>query len=827
MRIIIMKKYLYLALFLFLHTCVYSQIHCSDDLCCYVPDRHEPNLRSTGSSFSGNGEDFTPKGDLKILVICAGFGDPYDSSHYYHGWDNAPGALPDMLLDKSTFYSDTADFTTYANANHIKNISRFYYEMSNKKFRLIANVYPQRININAAGASSYSTLNRRVIEKMEQVDPNFNWGQYDSRKNAPLYQEDASVYAPDNKPDYVVIFYRYTPGMPTPGPSFVGWGGGTASSYLSGISKQVYTDYQFDNCGFSVSHSAFYELFVHEVAHTLFDCPHYSYANAIVGKYFYGRYGWGMMNLFGTTPFPCALGWERWYLNWIENIVANNVPADIQNASNLTPSGEYVLRDFVTTGDMIRIKIPNPGGRNQCLWLENHQGISIFDIRNYSIDGCGNPFPQSLKGVTAYIESINDDRDNPGDFTFENGANAVKWFHPKGNFDYVFDFPGSQVCQSYNNMVYNAREVAPDPIGGQSRVEAIRADLNNDNVIYVNTHPNHASPRNEWADIWKRNNVYTYDCMGHEIAFQSGQKLSMSSNPCLTNMPLYQSLSNRMDPFVLNGISVKILSYAPNGNATVKIAYNDVAIENNVRYTGVIHLPNITQNVNPDIIIQPNITLSIDKSGTPNRHTITPVGDFINPTEFHCLAGSFFKQENNSNVVVENGSTLIINGKYEINDGATLRIKAGSGLQIKQGADIQIKDSGTILVENGAYLCVESGANIQLQDYNSIISMQPGAIYGVNLSLFNNISCLSSITFTGFGCVSDYNQDVYIQNETITTNKHYRGRNIYAGRNVTNSKPQGNVVITGGAHVIFDAAGKVIFDTGFKCALGSSFEIRK
>ena len=68
-----------------------------------------------------------------------------------------------------------------------------------------------------------------------------------------------------------------------------------------------------------------------------------------------------------------------------------------------------------------------------------------------------------------------------------------------------------------------------------------------------------------------------------------------------------------------------------------------------------------------------------------------------------------------------------------------------------------------------------------------------------------------------------FGQDVYIQNETIS-NRYIRGRNIYVGRTVTTTKPQGNVVISNNANVVFDASQSIIFDAGFECPLGSSFK---
>ena len=464
-----MKTFYYIigCLLLAIHP-LYSQIHENDFviICGYEGDALSSPINGLGrsSKFSGNGKAFTPKGDMRVLIICAGFGPAFDNNLTVVDWPSAPDALPQRLSDKSTFYSNTSDFATYANAEHNQNISRFYYEMSQKKFRLLATVYPKRINIDATGSTSFGTLNTKVIQKMQQMDPNFNWSPYDNRTNpsGSYYVTDNSLSSPDMKPDYIVIIYRYHQSMsPQPVPGMDKWQYANTSGYASigGLSGINYNGYTFTNHGYVQvnGRTNIYDLFIHEVAHSLYDCPHYAYANRVVGDYFYGRQGWGMMAL-DLAPFNCALGWERWYLNWID-IQANNIPADIKSASDLTATGEYILRDYMTHGDVIRIKIPSHRhGKNQYLWLENHQRTNLFDKRRTLSDNCNPPnlYPTDKKGVVAYIESINDDRTNPGNHTFEDrdAANAVKWLHPKGNYDYGYDTPSSVSCHSFGNIIF-------------------------------------------------------------------------------------------------------------------------------------------------------------------------------------------------------------------------------------------------------------------------------------------------------------------------------------------------------------------------------------
>jgi len=84
----------------------------------------------------------------------------------------------------------------------------------------------------------------------------------------------------------------------------------------------------------------------------------------------------------------------------------------------------------------------------------------------------------------------------------------------------------------------------------------------------------------------------------------------------------------------------------------------------------------------------------------------------------------------------------------------------------------------------------------------------------------------SSASFLYNHLIVTNSQNVYIQNETISTNRYISGQNIYVGNNVTTSKPTGNVLITNGAAVIFNAP-NVYFSAGFENSLGSSYEVKQ
>ena len=175
------------------------------------------------------------------------------------------------------------------------------------------------------------------------------------------------------------------------------------------------------------------------------------------------------------------------------------------------------------------------------------------------------------------------------------------------------------------------------------------------------------------------------------------------------------------------------------------------------------------------------------------------------------------------------------NGGYlEIMSLAVLdkcNIDVQSGGSLKLSGSLTLKNGATIKILSGGYICCLSIANLNLVDDNTSLNLYAGYILGINPAYFPGqssgcISSINSLIHSGNGLIKNYSTDVYIQNETITTDKYYVGKNIYVGRSVTTSKPQGDVIITNNAQVIFDAAENVVFDAGFECALGATFEVK-
>ena len=68
--------------------------------------------------------------------------------------------------------------------------------------------------------------------------------------------------------------------------------------------------------------------------------------------------------------------------------------------------------------------------------------------------------------------------------------------------------------------------------------------------------------------------------------------------------------------------------------------------------------------------------------------------------------------------------------------------------------------------------------------------------------------------------------DIYVQNENYALVRKLVGNNVYIGSDVTNTKPQGNVVVKSGAELSIDAKSKTVINNGFKVEQGAKIIIK-
>jgi M6 family metalloprotease-like protein len=651
------------------------------------------------NNFAPFGKVFTPQGKLRVLVIFAGFEnfEEYDSDEWKA---NVP--FPNWA-NEQLFYNESTDFEKYARDDKVANISKYYHEMSLGKFEMVADIFPERINIDVSNAYSFGSCNRLVIQKIKDKYPGFDWRRYDSRTNFPNFQFDNSKSAPDKKPDYVVIAYRYDANWARePKQGMKSW----VSNYsqLDGLYGLDFNGYAFDGSGFTLgatncSKSMFKDLFFHELAHELFSCPHYSGANSAIGRYlFLPSSGSDMMDYargYGASAF------ERWLLGWTE------IKYDLgENSKNRT----YKISDFITTGDCIRLKIPNT--KNQYFWIENRQKKSVFDHNNWA--NLLKNQPQGSKGIAdkdagiyIYYEEVLDKRENISTglvYDLER-VNGIMPLHALGNYDYFFpekhtltSFDTPQEKQTYwNNKVYWFEKKRPNPLTGINPYVRYRHDL--DKTGEVNNLIGRNGEFNGMADVesypilmekYKDTFLLTYAHIGgrnediykieRPTTFVKGDKIGLGYNPTLCNRPKFDLYKDSLQPVILNGLQIKIGGLDKNGNAKLKISWNKTNINQSTRWCGNVLLRPV-KNTKYSAKLAKGCNLTISRSETIN-----------------CLKDYSFNFCKNSYI--------------KLDSGAVMYIAKGAGLVIEQGQTLEISKGARCIVHKKAQLLIDPKAII-------------------------------------------------------------------------------------------------------------------
>lgn len=181
-------------------------------------------------------------------------------------------------------------------------------------------------------------------------------------------------------------------------------------------------------------------------------------------------------------------------------------------------------------------------------------------------------------------------------------------------------------------------------------------------------------------------------------------------------------------------------------------------------------------------------------------------------------------------IEIEDGGVLSIEKGKSVTMNSSNKIVVKKGGTLIVGGNLDISDAGCIDVQSGGYLCVLLGAKINLNDYLSIIKFDSGAKLGVNTSVANipgtYYGVISSIKPNGNGCIALFTDNTYIQNQAISKNTYFSGKNIYAGNSVTTSKPKGNVVLKSGNDLVLEAENEVLLNAGFEVALGATLNIK-
>ncbi|MBV2245794.1 MAG: hypothetical protein KUL83_01415, partial [Lentimicrobium sp.] len=485
----------------------------------------------------------------------------------------------------------------------------------------------------------------------------------------------------------------------------------------------------------------------HEFGHTMFgdNRMHAGGGNGWImntGRTFLSQQGgYGLMG-HSNTGMVSANGFDRWWLHWRDTaynstnsfIAASNQPADISKESG---DKSFILRDFITTGDAIRIELPykDEGARNQYIWLENHKiGLNEkLDYLSYSNNPCR---PIGKAGIYAYYqigkEILTGYYENVRTY---GESDYLKFISAEGNYNYT------RLPDSYMSCVAPA---GPAPYGQR-----------NEPNVFMGNHDAMSQFKPQHTDSLFRNNAYLlykkklYErgqwhendslpfLMDERDAFSGYKYFNISTNPAPVNTTTFynevtgdvikpKKPEKNNNTIYLSGLDIQMVPLE-NGDYKVTVKWNNYSLKNSVNWTGKIVLQEKLFLKNTD-------TLLLSQNLTPSqivKDVIT--GKFAPHTTFDCYEDSEFNTLNTSRVIVSERSKLHIHSGSLvcINDNSKLIVKANSELIIEECGNLAIKDGGQLVIESGGIITIMPGANIFL-DGIANIDLQNGYLIGQN-----------------------------------------------------------------------------------------------
>ncbi|MCW5899909.1 MAG: hypothetical protein KIT10_11640 [Flavobacteriales bacterium] len=452
-----------------------------------------------------------------------------------------------------------------------------------------------------------------------------------------------------------------------------------------------------------------FEILKHEYNHLLLGGNnfHSGGGNAAVFLSFFPflQGGWSMMGAAFSSLLTCS-AWDRDRLDWKSEGATHRIRArDTQGREvdgDLDPldgdTGVFVLRDFVPSGDALRIRMPFLADElhQQWLWIENHQGFhrngSPTDRFHWEDAGpCIDPIEPGL-----FMQMQVDREKREGTSIYDGHADYLRPLPANGNFDLYLRGDTIRGTCPFGGEArpYILDDRLANPLTGNHEQEMPLYDRDGDGALQRGHHwvPGTRIHQGRMLD-----KAVLFGRPEHAFRMNGKRKLGMGTNPSSANMltlvgahgtDMHQGGPPNVRVIHLNGISVELLAMAENGDATVRVRSGDTLLEEDVRWCAdSIVLPPLRGYDGHALVLAPGRTLVLDRSGTPTRLDKPERAGgqlwYSKPTRFTVASGS--------RMWLKRGSTL------ELRNGSEVHLMPGSLLKLEDKAAIKVRSGRVVL----------------------------------------------------------------------------------------------------------------------------------
>lgn len=432
--------------------------------------------------------------------------------------------------------------------------------------------------------------------------------------------------------------------------------------------------------------------------------------------------GWSMMGGSNSSFLTCS-GWDRYRLGWkatenqhlisARDSMYNEVNGDL-DATNPADAGVYILRDFQTTGDAIRIKLPFiPEGQfGQWLWLENHTtwrmngspfdrfNLEEFECTSYSEAGLYMlmQVDADMKAGENIYNQVNADYLRP---VLANGNYDMRWSKEKVS-------PGFCV----NGQAYHYYELLPElenPLSGSHEQEQPLVDLK-DNRGEIDPDEVFAPMIKKTKDGYSR-----LDFMGnntHAFRKDGNGVLGIGTNPSSASMSTFVNARRAVrnpdkrnnDQILLNGIRVEILKRSADGTLEIQIRFDDNEMTASRRWCGSSIVLNNHNAKAPDLIVKSNLLL--DRGRTTTRFgepdTVAGASTFSDPTRMYVMGGAEMVVEGTLKIVADSELHIGSEARFDMKPKSRAILQDVSRLYVHDGAELGI--GGRIRIRKGSMI---------------------------------------------------------------------------------------------------------------------------
>ena len=664
---------------------------------------------STNIPRSENGWYLSPHGTIRILVLFAEI--EYDKDPSKNPADDRAERWPAGQLPK---WKDDL-FDPFPKPIPTAMVSRYYHDISlgnyivlgdyvDRIMTLKVSEYPEVLNAHSVGSAAVKEANKlgELRTKHDLKIEDFDLWQDGGKAGLP------KVNKPDepHKYDHVMVIARN---------SGLTHGQGSTDQGSPGKLFGYESDTQ---SRFGGMNALPFEILKHEYNHLLLGGNNFhrgggnaaqfeSYTLDVQG-------GWSMMGAASSSLLTCS-GWDRDRLNWKKEgapyrINAHNAKGAYANG-DIDPmagdTGVFILKDFVTHGDALRIRMPflPEGEHRQWLWIENHQTYGHNGSPTDRFHWESTDAPCLSRAVPGLYMTMQIDREEKvGKDVYGGYADYLRPYTASGHYDayQTNDTVGPNCPFGGQGRAYRLENKWRNPLSGTSDQELVVHDRNEDGKLERGEHFLLGSG---YRPDGRLAIDATFFGAAYHVWSTNGQRVvNIGSNPSSANMLTLgcsgkKERNNGKPPdnrtVYLNGIRIELLEQRPNGDIAVHVSTGDTRLTEDTRWCAdSIVLPPLRGRDGRSLTVGSGKELLLDRSRTPTRMNLVEKDGgfswFAPPTRFTIAQGA--------GMFIEAKAKLRLEHKCELHvmPGATLELDNAAKLSVDNGCAIITHGDGTV-----------------------------------------------------------------------------------------------------------------------------------